>query len=137
MPVPREPGGGAPDTAPAVPLGDQELLGELRERIAAAAGGDAGAVLGEEALAVADRLAHASMTPSGELPAEVAHGIAVLRAMRFLCGGGEDERLTALRLLTEIRRTVPDLAPEELFKALNASAADGLAVLGAELLRSR
>jgi tetratricopeptide (TPR) repeat protein len=113
----------------------EALLGELGQRVAAAAGGDTRAVLSEEALAVAERLAQASVTPSGEWPAEVLHGIALLRAMRFLCGGGEDERLTAIRLLAELRLTAPELAPEGLFGSLGAGAADGLAVLGADLLR--
>ena len=55
------------------------------------------------------------MTCSGEWPAEVVQGIALLRAMRFLCGGGEDERLTAIRLFAELRLTAPELAPDELF----------------------
>jgi len=128
MPVPGE----ADARAAGIPW--EELLGELGQRVAAAADGDTGAVLGEEALAAAERLAHASMTPSGEWPAEVVHGIALLRAMRFLCGGGEDDRLTAIRLLAELRLTAPELAPDELFGSVGANAADGLAVLGADLL---
>lgn len=62
-------------------------------------------------------------------------GIALLRTMRYLRGSGEEDRLIALSLLTELRLTTPDLAPEELFASLNASPVDGLAVLGADLLR--
>jgi len=137
MPVPGEPDTGALSPATAGPSGGQceEILGELWQRITAAAGGDIRAVLSDEALDVADRLVQASMLPSGEWPAEVVHGIALLRVMRFLCGGREDERPTAIRLLAELRLTVPELALEESFGSLGASAADGLAVLGADLLR--
>ena len=137
MPVPGERDAGARGPAPAGLSAGQgeEVLGQLQQRITAAAGGDTGAVLSDEALDVADRLVHASMLPSGELPAEVVHGIALLRIMRFLCGGSEDERLTAIRLLAELRLIALELAPEELFRSLGASAADGLAVLGGDLLR--
>lgn len=125
--------GQAPDTLPAGNAYD--ILEELQERITAASSGDAAAVLDGQALAMADRLMRASATPSGEWPAEVVHGIALLRATRYLCGGGEDDRMTAIRLLTELRLAVPDLVPEELFASLSASPADGLAVVGADLLR--
>ena len=48
IPVPGEAGVGAAESQ------WDELLGELRQRVAAAAGGDTGAVLSEEALAVAN-----------------------------------------------------------------------------------
>ena len=136
MPVPPEQGKAACSQGPcASSARADDLLEELRQRITAAASGDAAAVLGDQALAVADRLTQESAGPSGEWPAQVVHGIALLRAMRYLCGGGEGDRLTALRLLAELRLAVLDLAPEELFASLGASPADGLAVLGADLLR--
>ncbi len=137
MPVPPEQGKAAYGQVPATPFtGNADaLLDELRQRITAAADGDAAAVLGDQALAMADQLTRASATPSGEWPAEVVQGIALLRATRYVCGGGEDDRMTAMRLLAELRLAVPDLAPEELYASLNASPADGLAVLGADLLR--
>ena len=127
MPVPPEQGKAACSQGPcASSARADDLLEELRQRITAAASGDAAAVLGDQALAVADRLTQESAGPSGEWPAQVVHGIALLRAMRYLCGGGEADRLTALRLLAELRLAVLDLAPEELFASLGASPADGL-----------
>lgn len=118
-----------------MPSDADDLLAELRQRIAAGASGDAAAVLGDEVLATADRLLRASATAPGEWPAEVVQSIALLRATRHLCGGDEGERMTAIRLLAELRLAVPDMAPDALFASVGATCADGLAVLGADLLR--
>ncbi|GAA1019975.1 hypothetical protein GCM10009556_081620 [Acrocarpospora pleiomorpha] len=112
-----------------------ELLGELWHRIEAGSGGDAGAVLDETALRIADRLLRVTATSSGETPVEVVHAIAIMRVIRFLSGAGDDERSPALSLLTEVWRAVPELVSDDVFAALGARADDGLALLGSELLQ--
>ncbi|MCX4804338.1 hypothetical protein OG594_22285 [Streptomyces sp. NBC_01214] len=110
------------------------LLDALRRRIHAGGEGDSRALLDPSALTEADLLLQVSTTPDGTSPVEVVHAVAVLRALRFLSGAGEEERFVALRLLTEVRLASPELVADGMFAALGAGFDDGLALLGADLL---
>ncbi|MEE1830903.1 hypothetical protein [Streptomyces sp. SP17KL33] len=116
------------------PAETQLLLDALQRRIHAAGQGNSRALLDPEALTEADRLLRVSATPDGLSPAEVVHTGAVLRALRFLSGADEEERLGALRLLTELRLASPELAADDMFAALGANIDDGLALLGTDFL---
>ncbi|MFG2340893.1 hypothetical protein [Streptomyces yangpuensis] len=116
------------------PAETEILLNALRRRIHAVDQGDFHALLDPDALTEADLLLRVSATPDGLLPVEVVHTTAVFRALRFLSGAGEEERLAALRLLTELRLASPEPAVDDVFAALGADVHDGLALLGADLL---
>ncbi|MEU5290460.1 hypothetical protein [Streptomyces umbrinus] len=110
------------------------LLRALWTRIEAGGAGDGQALLDPSALSEADRLLRVSATPEGASPVEAVHAVATLRALRFLYGGDEEERLVALRLLTEVRLAVAKLVTDDSFAAIGAGLDDGLALLGADLL---
>jgi tetratricopeptide (TPR) repeat protein len=111
-----------------------DLLSEIWLRIAAGSEGDKAAVLDDSALVEATRLVRLSTDLSGQIPVEVAYAIASLRAVRFLLSSDDEDRLTAIRLLTEIMTVAPELAPQELLSVLGAGIDDGLALIGADLL---
>ncbi|WP_413756324.1 hypothetical protein [Streptomyces sp. MMBL 11-3] len=110
------------------------LLRALWKRVDAGYTGDTEALLDPSAPAEADRLLQVSTTHEGASPVEAVHAVAVLRALRFLSGGDQEERLMALRLLTEVRLVEPELATQDMFAAIGAGPDDGLALLGADLL---
>ncbi|KUO11284.1 hypothetical protein [Streptomyces sp. DSM 15324] len=115
--------------------GDAEaLLGALWQRVQAGGAGDRDVLLDPGALSEADLLLRVSTGPDGTAPVEVVHAIGVLRALRFLAGVDEEERLVALRLLTEVRLASPYLVADDVFAALEAGVDDGLALLGADAL---
>ncbi|MCM3921032.1 hypothetical protein ND748_04985 [Frankia sp. AiPs1] len=109
-------------------------LAALWDRVRAAAGGETSAVLGDDALEFAEQVVRRSTTADAGTPVEVVHAVAALRAVRFLVGQDEADRLMAIRLLTELVPVSPELAPERWLASVGATVLDGRALLAADAL---
>ncbi len=118
--------------APTATLADG--LAELWRRVEAATGGDPDAVLGDDAMKLADRLVQLSTAADAGTPVEIVYAVAVVHVVRFSAGHEEADRLMAIRLLTELAPVAPELSPGDLLATLGVTVLDGRALLAADAL---